>query len=399
MLVEFVSSLILTASPTVDWYLRSEVRAATTGEYDAQLNPAVRLRIPVGQFSFLAAYTPRILLFEPNVPQKVSVLHAAQLAAELRTGKTGRIFLAEDLSYGDQSFSWLVTGADGGIPNLTSLAQLPIIKYANATTTLGIEQALSRKVGIAISGGYTISGGANTAAQQALPLSHGPSASIRVASAVGTRDALVLRLVGYATFFSGTPSTVAQGSTIGSLGTQSYVADVGAGWQHRFSKTTDGEILMGAGGTSYVTPVLIENQLFPYFIAAIRKKFLETQYQSIWGGLTFRVTPIIDPITGIIYEQADMYALLNYSPKPKLTFSFTVGGSVSLSTQVHQNLGLVGAVVTYQLTHEVGLSAGVRAFSFPSIYSRPLAPVPGPNRYQVQALGFLAVTLNERTRL
>jgi len=70
---------------------------------------------------------------------------------------------------------------------------------------------------------------------------------------------------------------------------------------------------------------------------------------------------------------------------------------VSLSSSVHQKLGLAGFSASYQVSHHVALSAGVRLFTFPTALS--ITPVPGPNRYQVQSVGFLAITVSDNGHL
>src|SRR5216684_3170633 len=351
MFVELVASLIVAASPTYEASLRSEVRASTTGDADGQLNPALTLKLPLGQFSLLTAYTPRILLFEPDVPQKVSILNSGRLLAELRTSKAGRIFLQEDLSYGEASL-------------------------------LGIEQPVSRKVGISISGSYMISGGADANARRVSPFTHNPRGSFRLVWSIGTHDALLTGLDGYALFYPGT---------------RSYAADLPIGWRHQFSPSTDADVLVGLAGGRSITSELIETQLYPYFSGTIRRKFIQGQRQSLWGSLSLRIIPAIDPITGVFYEQAEGYGVLNYSPITKLTLIATLGGSVSLSSSVHQKLGLAGVSASYELSHHVALSAGVRLFTFPTALS--ITPVPGPNRYQLQSVGFLAITVSDNGHL
>jgi len=382
MFVELVASLIVAASPTYEASLRSEVRASTTGDADGQLNPALTLKLPLGQFSLLTAYTPRILLFEPDVPQKVSILNSGRLLAELRTSKAGRIFLQEDLSYGEASFSWLITAAEGGLPTFNSLARLPPFKYLGEATLLGIEQPVSRKVGISISGSYMISGGADANARRVSPFTHNPRGSFRLVWSIGTHDALLTGLDGYALFYPGT---------------RSYAADLPIGWRHQFSPSTDADVLVGLAGGRSITSELIETQLYPYFSGTIRRKFIQGKRQSLWGSLSLRIIPAIDPITGVFYEQAEGYGVLNYSPITKLTLIATLGGSVSLSSSVHQKLGLAGVSASYELSHHVALSAGVRLFTFPTALS--ITPVPGPNRYQLQSVGFLAITVSDNGHL
>src|SRR5260370_8834172 len=174
MLPALLAGMLLAASPTYDVSLRSEVRGSTDGEGDGQLNPAVSLRVPIGHLSLLGEYTPRILLFEPGISKKVSVFHAGHLLAEQRLSRATRLFVDEQVSYGENTFSFHVTGADLTQPpfdrvNFDRLSQLPPFLYFSETTLLGIDQALSRKVLLSAAASYGLFGGAVSAGRALAP--------------------------------------------------------------------------------------------------------------------------------------------------------------------------------------------------------------------------------------
>ncbi len=364
-----VASLVVAVPPSYEVSLRSEVRGSSQGQGDGQLNPLLSLRVPLGQFSLFFSYTPRILLFEPGISKAVSFLHSGRVAGELRLWKAGRIFLEEQLSYGENTFSFLVLAAEGTAPTFDRLAQIqqPFL-YFGTSTSLGIEQPLSRQVALSLTAGYSIGGGADAAARAIAPLTHSPRLSLRVAWKVGKRDYLLTEWTGYAAFFSGVQ--------------RSYVLDGSAGWRHEFSKDSDFDVLIGAGGTHEVTSEFVEDRLYPYVNAGIRRRFRQGTVHALSGGLYARLAPAIDPILGAVYERADTYGTLIYSPVRSVTLSSALGGAIALGGQIKgQKLGFGAVSVAYEVSHHLTLSAGVRVVALPDVVS----------------VGFLAITVSERS--
>jgi hypothetical protein len=363
-----VAALIIAAPASYEVSLRSEVRGSNQRQGDAQLNPVLSLTLPFGHFALLTSYTPRILLFEPGIPQTVSLLHNGRVAGELRPNKASRIFLEQLISYGWNSFSYLMLAAENVAPSFDRLAtlQTPFL-YFGESTTLGIEQALSRQVALSLTAGYSIGGGADAAARQIVPVSHSPRASLRLAGKVGTRDYLLTEWIGYASFYSSVQ--------------RSYVLDGSVGWRHEFSKDADFDVLIGAGGTHEIGQVFIEDQLYPYLNAGIRRRFRQGPTHALSGGLYVRLAPAIDTIVGYVYERVESYGTVAYSPVRNVTLSSALGGAVALSSPIEgQKLGYAAVSVAYAVTHELTLSAGVRGVAVPNFV----------------AVGFLAITVGER---
>jgi hypothetical protein len=366
-----VATLVMAAPASYEVSLRSEVRGSNQRQGDAQLNPVLSLRLPFGQFSLLTSYTPRILLFEPGIPQTVSLLHNGRIAGELRLSKAGRLILEQLLSYGWNSFSYLMLAAENVAPSFDRLAtiQTPFL-YFGESTTLGIEQALSSHVALGITAGYSIGGGADSAARQIVPITHSPRASLRLAWKVGTRDYFLTEWIGYAAFYSSVQ--------------RSYVLDGSVGWRHEFSKDADFDVLIGAGGTHEIGPVLLEDRLYPYFNAGIRRRFRRGPSHALTGGWYVRVAPTIDTIAGYTYARAETYGTLAYSPVRSVTLASALGGALALDSPIKgQKLGYAAVSVAYEVTHELTLSAGVRGVAVPNFV----------------AVGFLAITVGERGHL
>ncbi len=374
MLPALLAGMLLAASPTYDVSLRSEARASTDGEGDGQLNPALSFNLPLGHLSLLAEYTPRILLFEPGTSKKISVLHSGHFAAEQRFGRATRLVVDQQVSYGENTFSFLVTGADLTQPsfdrvNFDRLSQLPPFLYFSETTRLSIDQALSRKVLLSVAASYGIAGGADSAARALAPVQRLSRLRLILGWELGTHDGLFAAVDGSTDFFSSSQ--------------RSYLLDAGGGWRHQFSKYTDFDIAAGGAAGRDVNTDFIENRLYPYFAAAIRRRFVQGARDVLRGSLNVRLAPAIDPISGRIYLRADTFGTLNYFPILHLGLTAIAGGAIAVSGPLQgQKLGFGGAGVVYEFSPYLSLSTGMRVVALPN----------------VTAVGFFAITVSDRGR-
>jgi hypothetical protein len=384
--------MILAASPIYDVSLRSEVRGSSDGDADGQLNPALSLTVPLGHLSLLAAYRPRILLFEPRTSKKISLFHVGELRAEQRFSRATRLVIDEQFSYGENSFSFLVTGADVLQPSFDQVifdrrAQLPPLLYFSEATSISIEQALSRKVGVSATASYTFSGGADAAARAMTPLMRVAGLRLILGSELGTHDSLFTALDGSVTFFSASQ--------------RSYVLDAGVGWRHRFSKYSDAYILLGAGAARDESTELIENRLYPYVAVGVRRQLVPGARNVLEGNLNLRVGPATDPIDGRIYLRADTLGTLTYFPILHLGLTAAAGAAIALSGPIQgQTLGFGGVSVVYQLNLHLSLSTGVRLAAQPTGVRGVAQPtgVGGVAQPSVTAVGFFAITVSDRGR-
>jgi hypothetical protein len=369
--------MILSAAPTYDVSLRSEIRGSNYGEGDGQLNPALSLTVPLGHLSLLAAYRPRILLFEPGTSKKISLFHVGELRAEQRFSRATRLVIDQQVSYGENTFSFLVIGADVTQPSFDQVqvifdrrAQLPPILYFTEATSIGIDQALSRKVVLIANASYTFSGGADAAARVMAPLMRVARLRLILGAELGTHDALLTAVDGSATFFSASQ--------------RSYVLDTGVGWRHRFSRYSDVDVLLGAGAARDESPDFIENRLYPYFAAGVRRQFVPGARKVLEGSLNFRLGPTTDPIAGRVYLRGDTFGALTYFPTPRLGLTAAAGAARALSSPIRgQTLGFGGASAVYELNLNLSLSIGVRMVAQPNVTT---------------AVGFFAITVSDRGR-
>jgi hypothetical protein len=374
MLPAVLAGMLLAVSPTYNVSLRSEVRASTDGQGDGQLNPALSLRLPIGHLSLVAEYTPRILLFEPGISKKVSVLQVGHLIAEQRFSRATRLFIDQQVSYGENTFSFLVTGADLTQPpfdrvNFDRLSQLPPFLYFSEATILGIDQALSRKVLLSATASFTFTGGADSGARALAPLQRIPRLRLILGWELGTHDGLFTAVDGSADFFSSTQ--------------RSYLLDAGAGWRHRFSKYSDFDVAVGAGGARDESPDFIDNRLYPYLAAGIRRQFVPGVREVLTGSLNVRLAPAIDPISGRVYLRADTFGTLNYFPVVHLALTASAGGAIAVSGPLQgQKLGFGGVGVVYEFNPYLSLGTGMRVVALPN----------------VRAVGFFAITVSDRGR-
>ncbi len=361
-------------SPTYDVSLRSEVRGSSDGEGDGQLNPALSLRVPLGHLSLLGQYAPRILLFEPGISKKISIFHSGQFIAQQAFSRATRLIIDQQISYGENSFSFLVTGADLTQPVFDRAvfdrrAQLPPLLYFSETTSISVDQALSRKVVLRTTASYMLSGGADASARAIAPISRVPRLRLILGWELGTHDALLAVLDGSANFFSASQ--------------RSYLLDAGVGWRHLFSKYTNFDVLLGAGAGRDESTDVIHNTLYPYVVAGIRRQFVPGTRSVLEGSLNLRVAPASDPINGRLYLRGDTFGTLAYFPIPPLGFTAAAGASIALSGTIQgQKLGFGGVSVLYELNRHLSLSTGVRVVAVPD----------------VRAVGFFAITVSERGR-
>jgi hypothetical protein len=353
MVSALVCSLVLAAPATYDVSLRSEVRGTPEGTTEVQFNPSVSLEAPVpGHFSLLGSYTPRIVLFEALAPT-ATYLHRGRVASFWRAAKGTRLVLDEQLLYGLSSFSWLQTAAEGGAPTFDRLAKVPPLNYFSTSTSFGIEQALSRKVGLGLSAAYLVSGGADAAARAIVPIQRGPRLALRVAWAFATQDSLLGALDAYASSYSSIQT--------------SYVADANVGWRHVFSRVMDFDMGAGVAVSREKFADSSSSSLYPYFGAGIRRGILEKRGgQYLAGSLRVRLAPAVDPLTGIVYARADLFGNIDYSPIRKLTLAVGGGGSRGLSGVLRgDTLGFAQAYANYELSKHFSVTAGTRAVWLP----------------------------------
>lgn len=390
-----IHSVVLAAAvpTTYEVGLRTEVRGATEGTGDFQLNPAVSLTVPIRSLSFTASYIPRILALEPRSRGGFTVVHRGALLAEWRTHSDGRLFLDQQASYGTNAFSLLVAAAEGSSLSLNRLNELPPLLYFSETTLIGVEQPLSRILRLTASASYGVSGGADQFTRsQYLPIQRGPKAALGVAWLAHPRDTL--------------SATVRYSGSYFSTGQRIHIWDANAGWRHRFNRDVL-ELGLGAAQTRDVfTDAPLRRQVQPVASVSLSREPPKRRFHRFGGNLRARLAPAADPINGFTYSRVEGTAEVDYLPMPKLKLTAGGGAAVALSGSLSgQALGLAGLSASYEIDRHLSLAGGVRFISQALLQASQTDPLtsqtasPPVSQTTTQWVGFVAVSLSYREPL
>jgi len=398
-----IASVVLAAAAVPTTYevgLRTEVRGATDNSGDLQLNPAISLTVPIRSLTFTASYLPRILELVPRRRGGFTVLHRGAFLGQWRTQSDGRLFVDQQASYGTNAFSLLVAAAEGSTLTLDRLSELPPLLYFSETTTLGLEQPLSRILRLTASAVYGVSGPADDAAKsQGLPLQRGPKGALTLAWLVRPRDTVSAAVRYSASYFSSVPG--------GGL-PRAYILEANAGWRHRFTRD-ELELGLGVAGSRDVwADQSVHRYARPVATVRLRREPTKRRFHRFGGNLRARLGPAIDPITAFTYSRVEGLGEIDYLPIPKLKLTAGGGAALALSGSLSgQAVGLAGLAASYEIDRHFSLTGGVRLFSqgvsqTPPVVSQP-PPVsqtpPAVSQTTTQWVGFVAVSLSYREPL
>lgn len=390
-----IPSVVLAAAvpTTYEVGLRTEVRGATEGTGDFQLNPAVSLTVPIRSLSFTASYIPRILALEPRSRGGFTVLHRGAFLAQWRTQSDGRLFLDQQASYGTNAFSLLVAAAEGSSLSLNRLNELPPLLYFSETTLIGVEQPLSRTLRLTASASYGVSGGADQFTRsQYLPIQRGQKAALGVAWLVHPRDTLSAAVRYSGNYFS--------------TGQRVHIWEANGGWRHRFNRDVL-ELGLGAAETRDVfTDARLRRQIQPVASVSLTREPPKRRFHRFGGNLRARLAPATDPINGFTYSRVEGTAEVDYLPMPKLKLTAGGGAAVALSGSLSgQALGLAGLSASYEIDRHFSLAGGVRFISQALLQASQIDPLtsqtalPPVLQTTTQWVGFVAVSLSYREPL
>jgi len=302
----WVISTALGSAWLYDVGVRSEVRAATaapgTEGFGGQqeIVPLAALLLRSDALSLSIAYDPRIYWLEPQASPAPNLLHRAQLLAEDKLSNEHKLFASEEASYGLNYFS--PVAGSGGLqsppgPTVQPQPLLPAVEsaqYIYSVTAVGTDDALSRLWRLSSRVEYQLSGGADTTAQQVIPLQRGPRASVGLSYAASRLDTLTTTVDGLQARFS-------SGQTAG-------IAEAKEGWRTSWTRLVSTELLLG-GAVVRTQPAGSDPQTTGLPIATLS---LEAKSKAAQMPITFRlltgVEPFLDVYAAAVYERAGLDA-------------------------------------------------------------------------------------------
>lgn len=234
--------------------------------FDIENVPDARIVLSSPHFVYTLGYTPRLAFVDFNESgSRPSILNAGLVSAQWHERKV-RVTLTENASYGDQTFAALSvlpttgtpaapSGSPGApispnqpvsLPTTDAVPAVALLSTMSSVTTLASQVTLRRML-LTASVGYQVSGGADTAAQQILPLQHGPFAETDFDVTATRRDHFVTVVLGSDAAFS--------------TGVDSVLLEVLEQWRHKWSRSTDTEL---GGGVSGVRSRLVFEAPYTY---------------------------------------------------------------------------------------------------------------------------------------
>jgi hypothetical protein len=286
--------------------------------------------------------------------------------ADLRLGGRGWARLRQALGYGTVDLSPLSTLAPSG-PVPATVQPPPgsrFVTVEESTTTLELEYAVSRRLRLASSAAWVVSGGVDAIARDALPLSRGPLLRANVDWAATRLDTLGMELSGLDYRYSN-----GRRATVGSLT---------AAW--RSQPWRDAELSLGVG------PGIGRSQApdqgaatVPYAVGRADLRLTPVRELSATFGAALE--PLGDPLSGDVVERASLRTGAVWGRAGQVTLAARLIGSVAVtsgaagpSSPQAGDRYLNGEVsMTWPLDARSSLAAGARG----AFLSRPLLDQPG----------------------
>lgn len=281
--------------------------------------------------------------------------------AELRFRPGARARLRQAGGFGSVDLSPVAPGAGPG--PVQPPAGSRFVSVQESTTSLEVDIAASRRLRLAGSAAWLVSGGSDAQARASLPLSRGPL--LRASSEWAATRTGTLRLALQA--FDYRYST----------GRRSSVASFEAGWRTQLARGTDLSLSLGPGvGRTQADDQPSSTLLYAVGAADLRA----TPVRDLSVSFGAAVEPLGDPLTGELVERGSLRASAVWDRHRLATLTARLVGSVALtsgtgsptSPQAGDRYLEAELSATVPLGARSSLTAGLRA----AMVSRPLLNQP-----------------------
>jgi hypothetical protein len=379
--------------------------------YDIENVPNARLVLTSPKFEYTFVYAPHLDYIDLNEQgARPSILNTGLAAAQWHERHV-RLTLAEAASYGDQSFAGLAflpavgatpppNGAVGGVtatgttplPTTQPVPPVELVRIVSTITTLQSQIELHRLVLTQLVG-YQISGGADAAAQELLPLLHVGFAEADFDAKADPRDHFVTVLKANAANATSQTFGTAPGENIDSV-----LVELDERWERQWSRATNTELGVGiygerlqlAAGAPYTFSA------DPTFYAALNDRLARGRNQ-----IDFRAEvglgPTIDRLTGFVDQRAFATAQLTWTHRHfELRLLGTVAETVpqTASGALRVATGEIDAI--YHVSKVVTLDGGFRLLWEKQDPILQTATVEGTQAltFGPAAVAFVALTVN-----
>ena len=386
-----LAGVVLAASPRVDFQAiaRSEARVravesndGATQDAELALSPRAVVLLGWGVTRAEVEYAPFLVLRALPAENDRELLHNAAVRLAHRPDRLTTLRLNQEAGYGQYRFRLIDAPSSGGpggagpTPGTGGLPPLELVDFVRSDTRLIAEFLLSRLTTLSTSAGWEVSGGADDASRQRMPLQRGPTAEASLSQRL-SRNQMLAAVASYRDrFFMG-----GGGSRI-SLGqlriTWDREIDPDSGLTVSTGAGVGRERAAGAGWTPWY--------VLPDAQASLSRRF-RFRGNQLSGTLSGHLAPTINPFTATLEQRVEARVTLDWARSDLLRGGLYGSGSsrVFSTPEDRQQVGLIGA------------SAGVRLSSWSALegtlaWSWERAGDGGPVRRQWQAgLSFVAM--------
>lgn len=250
------------------------------------------------------------------------------LEADLRLGRSGTLRLRQRGGYGtvDSSPIGLAASSAPGSPPPTQLARPPASRFVSiqeSNTSVELDVLAARRLRLVGSGAWSVSGGADAVARQALPLYRGPQARLMLEWAATRLDTLRVETTALDERYSN--------------GRRVSIASLTGGWRTSPSRSTELSFAAGAGVGRASSSVPLPGATDPpapdtLAYALGTADFRLTGLRDFSAGLGTAVEPMGDPLNGDLVEHGTVRAFAVWGAPGKLVVSGRVDGSVAINS-------------------------------------------------------------------
>ncbi len=354
--------------------LRSEARGFTdsaSSAGDLQLDPRVTLGYETRDVVVHAGYSPQLLLREPRARGTFDHVQAGSLSGSLRLDRDTRLRADQTLSAGSTSLSWLALSPDAPPPFITRGAREPSVDMLNESSSLSLDQMVTRRIHINGTASYAIAGGFGNGVQT-VPRTR--TADLRASGSwIERRDAFSLA-AGGSRGWTSTSSTT-------------WLLDASGAWQHAFTPASENalrgeglprlgelpqpryETELSAGAAVLGGSEGVQHGVVPTVALALRRDEPTLRAGAFGARVLLRYAPVLDVATGLLtprYEASSMADLR--LGRQVVAFA---GGGVAMTPNPDPPLPTTLAQGALGLTYEpvagVSISAAARVARLPDV--------------------------------
>ena len=347
----FLPGLVLAAAGVLDYGTRSELRLRGGGDIpvlDVEATPAARLSVRSHTWEVTAGYAPRLTLRQVDLRASFEALHGATFAATLR-GRRTTLSVQTSGTYGTESFSSLAFRASSpsGSPQPERLPETARITYAALRAGATVSHAASRRWLLRATFEYLLSGGADEAAREIVPLQLGPHAQFGAEFAPTRKDRFVSALDASQVAFS--------------TGSEAVVLEASEAWRRALSRRAESTLRVGVAGAMFAAGDADppSYQAYPVAEAALVYRLPADRVEmraAVW------IAPVVDRLNGRVDErlQGTLGGTWNFAPSFSLRGH--IGGAASVPWTGDQaiRLALGDVALSARLTERVRLDVGTR---------------------------------------